>query len=69
MAFHLTLKTVPEVPLEAEAIAPDRLSGLSPAEAAKLPVLHGNREAALGDFFSVDGTANGEVRVEGDLSQ
>lgn len=69
MALHLTLKTEPEVPLEAEAIAPDRLAGLSEAEAAKLPILYGNREATLGDFFSVAGSANGELRVTGDLSR
>ena len=51
MGLTLTLKTTPEVPLEAEVLTPDRMNGLEPGEAARLAVHHGNREAALGDFF------------------
>ena len=69
MTLVLTLETQPEVPLEAEAIAPERLEGLSAAEIAKQPVLHGNRQAKLGDFFKVDGSSNGELRAIGDLSR
>lgn len=69
MTLVLTLETQPEVPLEAEAIVPERLEGLSEAEIAKQPVLHGNRQAELGDFFKVDGGSNGQLRVIGDLSR
>jgi formylmethanofuran dehydrogenase subunit C len=69
MSITLTLQTLPTVPLEAEAITPDRLAGLSEAEVAALPVQHGNEKASLGDFFKVVGTTNGEVRLEGDLSR
>jgi len=69
MALTLTLETQPEVPLEAEAIAPERLTGLSAAEVGKQPVLHGNRQAELGEFFKIGGKANGEVRVAGDLGR
>jgi formylmethanofuran dehydrogenase subunit C len=69
MPLDLTLHTAPEVPLEAEAINPDRLAGLGAAAAAALPVHHGNRLAALGDFFRLAGTCDGEVRLEGDLAR
>lgn len=69
MSITLTLQTNPVVPLEAEAITPDRLTGLNEAEIAALPVQYGNQKAALGDFFRVSGSSNDEVRVEGDLSR
>lgn len=69
MTLTLTLETQPDVPLEAETIAPERLEGLSETEVASQPVLHGNRKAELGDFFKVGGTPNGELRVIGDLSR
>jgi formylmethanofuran dehydrogenase subunit C len=67
MSLTLTLKTPPEVPVEAENISPDRLTGLTEAEVAALPVQYGNQQAALGDFFGAKGSANGEVHLEGDL--
>lgn len=69
MSITLTLQTISTVPVEAEVISPDRLTGLSAAEIAALPVQHGNQKAALGDFFRVSGSSNGEVRLEGDLSR
>ena len=69
MALALTLETQPDVPLEAEAIAPERLTGLSEVEVGKQPVLYGNRKAELGEFFKVGGKADGEIRVAGDLSR
>lgn len=69
MSITLTLQTTPTVPLEAEAITPDRLAGLSEADVAALSVQLGNEKAALGDFFRVTGTSNGELRLEGDLSR
>lgn len=67
MSLTLTLHTSPEVPVETENISPDRLTGLSAAEVAALPVQYGNQQAALGDFFNVKGSANGETHLEGDL--
>lgn len=69
MSLTLTLQTSSTVPVEAEVISPDRLAGLSEAEIAVLPVQHGNEKAALGDFFRVSGSSNGEIRLEGDLSR
>ena len=69
MSIKLTLHTTPTVPLEAELITPDKLAGLSEAEIANLPVQHGNQQAALGDFFRVEGSGGEEVRLQGDLSR
>lgn len=69
MALHLTLHTPPDVPLEAELLRPDTLSGLKDTEVAGLRVMHGNQPACVGDFFRVHGTADGELRLEGDLSR
>lgn len=70
--MKLSLHTLPDVPLEAEVISPDRLKGLSESEAAALPVYHGNRNVSLGEFFSVSGSVDatdGLVEVEGDLQR
>jgi formylmethanofuran dehydrogenase subunit C len=69
MSIKLTLYTLPEAPLEAEVISPDKLAGLSAAEIAALPVQHGNERAALGEFFKVVGNGNKDVELEGDLSE
>lgn len=69
MSLKLTLHTDPEAPLEAEALSPARLNGLSESEVAALPLLHGNEKAPVGDFFKVSGRLDGELRLEGDLSR
>ena len=69
MSLTLKLRAVPEVPLETEVVRPDTLSGKSEKEIAALPLLYGNRRVDLGEFFSVSGQANGELRVEGDLAK
>jgi formylmethanofuran dehydrogenase subunit C len=65
----LRLIARPEVPLEAEVICPDRLRGLGAGEVARLPVWHGNREVALGEFFSLEGSDTSDLSVEGDLGR
>ncbi len=68
--MKLVLHTLPEVPLEAEVISPDQLSGKSESEAASLTIFHGNNEHKLGDFFTISGeVTDGKVEVEGDLSK
>jgi formylmethanofuran dehydrogenase subunit C len=58
------------IPVEAEAITPDRLAGKTAAEVAALPVQHGNASVALGEFFSVEGNADDQdVVIEGDCSR
>jgi len=69
VTLELTLHTAPVVPLEAEVLSPARLSGLSERDVAKLGVVHGNQRAELGEFFRVAGSANGELRLTGDLSR
>jgi formylmethanofuran dehydrogenase subunit C len=69
MALKLTLHTQPDVPLEAEAICPDRLSVSNESAIAAIKVQHGNRSATIGDFFKIEGTVNGEIHLEGDLSR
>jgi formylmethanofuran dehydrogenase subunit C len=69
MPLTLQLHTQPDVPLEAEVVSPDRLVGLNEGKLAKLPVLHGNRSVALGDFFRVNGSSSDDIRLEGDLSR
>jgi formylmethanofuran dehydrogenase subunit C len=69
MSLTLALHTSPEVPLEAEAISPPTLMGLSESEIAALTLNHGNEQVRLGDFFKVNGRLNGELRLTGDLGR
>jgi formylmethanofuran dehydrogenase subunit C len=69
MSLKFTLRTQPSVPLEADNISPDKLEGLSVSDIEALPAYHGNEQVSLGDFFKIEGTANGEVVVEGDLKK
>ncbi len=66
----LNWKASTTVPVEAECITPDNLSGKSLAEIERLPVQHGNRQESLAEFFAVSGdAADGEIVLEGDLSR
>ena len=67
MPLTLSLREQPTVPLEAEGLSPDRLAGLRRAEVEALSVWHGNRRAQLADFFTVSGSGDQELRIEGDL--
>jgi formylmethanofuran dehydrogenase subunit C len=69
MSLALTLKTTPAVPTEAEALSPARLTGLNAADALRLPVVHGNQRAELGDFFSAAPSPDDAFHLHGDLSR
>jgi formylmethanofuran dehydrogenase subunit C len=69
VSLTLILHTQPAVPLEADAIAPERFEGQSAAQVAATALQYGNQRAQIGDFFNVEGTADGEVRVVGDTSR
>src|SRR3954447_12812947 len=69
MALTLTLREEPVVPLEAEVLCPDRLAGAGRSEIEALPVWHGNRRTPLGEFFTVSGAGDHDIRIEGDLSR
>jgi formylmethanofuran dehydrogenase subunit C len=66
MTLTLTLREQPDVPLEADVLAPDRLAGAD--DIAALPLWHGNERTRVGEFFAVSG-AGDDVRLEGDLSR
>src|SRR5687768_4626705 len=65
IAFHL--KRQPVVPLEAEALCPDRLANLSHSELCALTVYHGKRQHPLGEFFEVEGERSQDLVLYGDL--
>ena len=69
MSLNLTLHTIPEVPLEAELLSPDKLTGMNESDIAGIKVQHGNQQANVGDFFKVSGKTNGAIHLEGDLSR
>ena len=48
-------KELPTVPLEVE-ISPDKVAGKSIDDVKKFPILKGNREKELGEYFEVTGT-------------
>jgi formylmethanofuran dehydrogenase subunit C len=56
------------IPLEAEAIRPETMGGLSLADIARLPVVQGNAQVSLGEFFTVEGQPDDLMRLEGDFS-
>jgi formylmethanofuran dehydrogenase subunit C len=69
VTLTLTLREPPAVPVDAEAVSPDRLAGLSRAEIERLELWHGNRRTALGELFAVSGAGADDVRVEGELAR
>jgi formylmethanofuran dehydrogenase subunit C len=68
MALKLKLHTQPDVPLEADCISPDRMQSLSNTEIQDLNIFHGNRKVQLKDFFECSGEFDGEINIEGDLT-
>jgi formylmethanofuran dehydrogenase subunit C len=65
----LTLKQQPTVPLEAEALSPDRTAGLAPNAIRALPVYLGKRQYSVGDFFEVEGVPGDELEIRGDAAR
>lgn len=65
----LTLKRAPHVPLEAEAIAPDRLAALSLAEIRAQPVFLGKRQLPLEELFDIQGQPGEAIEIHGDCSR
>lgn len=51
MPTTMWLSTVPDAPLEAEVLSPDRLAGRSRREIEGLEVWHGNRRVRLGEVL------------------
>lgn len=67
MSLTLTLREAPAAPVWADALAADRIAGMSAAEIERLDVRHGNRRAAVRELFAVAGGGTDDVRIEGDL--
>jgi len=65
-AVTLTLRTPPELVLDAGCVRPDAFAFLAEADIARLRVWHGHDALRLGDLFDVRGGRSGEVRVSGD---
>jgi formylmethanofuran dehydrogenase subunit C len=64
VTLTLTLREQPDVPLDGQALKPDRLVG----DIAALPLWHGKQLTRVGEFFEVSGSGD-DVRLEGDLSR
>ena len=69
MSLRLTLRSAPDVPMEADCLSPHRLVGMSLETIERLPVFYGNRQTALADFFTVTGRPGDVLQLEGDLSR
>ena len=69
MPLHFHLKQQPAVPLEAEVLSPDAVSGLSNAEIRALIVYHGKRQVPLEEFFDVEGDGCEDIELHGDLNK
>lgn len=61
----LTLKRELPVPLEVEALTPDRLANLPHDDVRALPVYLGKRTCRLDEFFEVEGAASDELVIHG----
>jgi formylmethanofuran dehydrogenase subunit C len=67
--IKLTLKDQPVVPLEAEVLTPDHLSGLGLDAIRALPVFLGKRQLRVDDFFTVAGEPSDQIELHGDLAK
>lgn len=64
----LSLKEPTTIPLEADAISPDKFLGRSQPEIADLPLFYGRRQLTIGDLFAIEGEDSENIALEGDLS-
>ncbi|HSV71135.1 MAG TPA: formylmethanofuran dehydrogenase subunit C [Methylibium sp.] len=67
--WKLTLKQVPALRVDLRSLSPAALAELSAADVARLGVWHGNEAITLGDLFTIAPHADGELRLEGELSR
>jgi formylmethanofuran dehydrogenase subunit C len=65
----LTLRAPIAHPLDADAIAPDRLAALDAHEISALRLWDGRNAVSLGDVFTVAGDHSSNVVLEGDLAR
>ncbi len=69
MGHTLILHTAPSVPLEGDRLRPDAVRTLTAEALLRLPLMHGNEEVAVGDFFRLGPGTDADLRLEGDLSR
>ncbi|MHA1637628.1 MAG: formylmethanofuran dehydrogenase subunit C [Candidatus Thorarchaeota archaeon] len=72
MTVYLTLKQLPDLPIEADVITPNKFAGKSIDEIGKLQVIHGNTSPELIEFFDIKGESgetpdDTEIVISGDL--
>jgi len=67
--LSLSLKELPNVPVEAEVISPDRVAGLSNADVRALPIQLGKRQLRLDALFDVEGDGSDEMELRGNLTR
>lgn len=65
----LKLKEELATSLEAEALSPDVIGGLTHEAILKLPVFLGKRPCSLGNFFEVEGEKSACLELHGDLTR
>lgn len=65
----LILKEAPSLPVEGDSIRPENFRGKSRSEMEQLPLLYGNRQRRVKDFFQIelDGPESGRDEKNGDL--
>lgn len=64
----LSLKQIaaPDVPMEADNITPARVIGQHASDVERLALMHGSESRVVGDFFSVTGSYDGIIDLQGD---
>ena len=67
MALTLSLRTRPPARVRAQALTPERLTGLGASEVAGLTVRCGRQTLAVGELFEVSGAGDGQLVLSGDL--
>ena len=67
MTLLLTLREAPGARVDAAALRPDALAGLTVEAIRRLAITVGRRPAVVGDLFAVSGDGGPDMRVEGDL--
>ncbi len=72
MTVILSLREVPDIPLEADTITPTHFAGKGVKEIEEIPVQQGNEIHKLKDFFDISGESaptpdETEILVKGDL--
>jgi len=68
--LHLVPISTDLIPIDADAVAPDRLASKSFAEIAGMSLWHGNREVRMDEVFHLTGdAADGCIEIEGDCSR